>query len=629
MADAKLDLSQTLKSGQSKKAPQSSGSGQPLLAVDRQDGGGYSAEGGADDKSFVTVVRRKQRYLIGFRRPPGIRNGPRAADPFIERLAQMEGVEIIRRLQSHAEVAESAGNSPAPAAETVVVRMDEQSGEALRMSAPPHVIVEIDEPLLQSEIPMPPDRAGRRQAARAMPFPRRRHEFRFLIQSDGDRPVANAAVSLYGPGFPVQGVTDTAGRVSLPTFGLSGDAIAAVYVRPAADYWERVIHSPLLEPTGINVIRVTALRRGAPNPVDDRSFAWGQRLMKFDRLAAQWNGAGARIGVIDSGCDVEHPLLHHVVEGADFTRDGDSRSWKSDELGQGTHCAGIVSARAPAELQGNAELLAAVKMAGCAPGAELHVYKVVPGGHYSDLLDALDRCIERRLDLVQIGVCGATFSELVAQKITEARLQGIACIAGAGNGGGAVEFPGNVPGVLTVAALGKWGEFPADSRHAQRAVPSYGASNGLFAANFSAQGREVGVCAPGVAVLSSVPGGGYASWDGSAMAAAHVTGFAALLLAHHPMLQSIAHLGDAERRVAVLFDLIGAAAAPPLLADSSRVGAGLPDWQRVPAILPASAFGIAGASMPIGGGAPQPLPAGYLGSPLAAIMQLRAAGLWI
>lgn len=51
----------------------------------------------------------------------------------------------------------------------------------------------------------------------------------------------------------------------------------------------------------------------------------------------------------------------------------------------------------------------------------------MPGGHFSDLIEALGQCIERRLDIVQIGVSGEQFSELVAQKINEARLNGIAC----------------------------------------------------------------------------------------------------------------------------------------------------------------------------------------------------------
>jgi subtilisin family serine protease len=491
------------------------------------------------------------------------------ADPFLERVSQMDGVEIVRRLSPTTA-------APTPmSSETVVVRMDEQRGEALRQNAPPHVIVEIDAPLDYSDMVVPEPMSGR-LAVQAMPFPRPRRELLFRILGEGDRPLANAVINLYGPGFygpgiPAQAITDSAGQASLHTHAVDGADMHAIYVRPAADHWERYIRNPSLEPGQVNVIRLSPLDLSSRSFPGERPYGWGQRLMKFDRVSAEWNGTGTKIGLIDSGCDTSHPLLRHVVRGVDLTRDKDPQSWKSDELGQGTHCAGII-AGSPA---------ATSDIIGCAPASEVHVFKVVPGGHISDLIDALGQCIERRLDIVQIGVSGEQFSELVAQKITEARLNGIACIVGAGNSGGAVQFPGNVPGVLTVSAVGKLGEYPQDTRHAQRALPQLIPYSGIYATNFSAWGPQVGLCAPGVAVVSSVPGGGYAAWDGCAMAASHVVGFSALLLSHHPMLQSINFGARADQRVSILYDFLRLAAIPYAQIDPSRVGAGIPDLQQV------------------------------------------------
>jgi subtilisin family serine protease len=344
--------------------------------------------------------------------------------------------------------------------------------------------------------------------------------------------------------------------------------------------------------------------------------------MKFDRLPSDWAGAGTKIGLIDSGCDSTHQQLHHIVRGVDLTRDNDAQSWKSDELGHGTHCAGTIAAAA----------VPSTMIIGCAPASEVHVFKVVPGGHFSDLIDALDQCVERRLDIVHIGVNSDQFSELVAQKITASRLHGIACIVAAGNTGGAVQFPGNVPGVLTVSAAGKLGEYPQDTRHAQRALPQLIGMSGIYATNFSSWGREVGLCAPGVAVVSSVPGGGYAAWDGSSMAAAHVAGMSALLLSHHPMLQSINYGARAEQRVGVLFELLRAAAIPYAQVDPNRVGAGLPDLQQIPGLSPAGESFVRQALYASGVGVQQPslsLPAGYLANSMETILQLRAAGLWL
>jgi subtilisin len=604
MAEQKDDPNQAAKAAQSKKAAQSAGASEPF-------GGGAG-----DDRTSATVVRRKQRYLIGFRALPGI--APLQSDPFLDRLAQMDGVEIIRRLRNHGSQA-VASPPPSVSPEIVVARMDEQRGEALRQNAPPHVIVELDAPLGYSDMAVP-EAMTWPQAVQAMPFPRPRREIRFRILGEDDRPLANAVVNLYGPGFPAQTITDSSGQASLQTQADDAAGIHAVYVRPASDHWERYILNPSLEPGQVNVIRLSPLGRTSGSFPGERPYGWGQRLMKFDRISPEWNGAGTKIGLIDSGCDNSHPLLRHIVRGVDLTRGQDPQSWKSDELGQGTHCAGIVAASA----------VASSEIIGAAPGSEMHIFKVVPGGHFSDLIDALGQCIERRLDIVQIGVGAEQFSELVAQKITEARLNGIACIAGAGNSGGAVQFPANVPGVLTVAALGKLGEYPQDTRHAQRALPQLIAYSGVYATNFSCWGPQVSVCAPGVAVVSTVPGGGYAAWDGSSMAASHVVGFSSLLLSHHPMLQSINFGVRADQRVSILHDFLRASAIPYAQVDPIRVGAGVPDLQQVPGLLPTSQQFYMGMGAGLGAlQTPFTQPVPYLGNPMAAILQMRAAGLWV
>jgi subtilisin len=649
MAEQKDISGQTAKSAQSKRPNQTnqiSGVTDAFAASDHLagDDGPDSAPGAgssAGDKTSATVVRRKQRYLIGFRSLPGMMSPGMMSvpsDPFFEKLAQMDDVEIIRRLpDSPAQAMTSNAAAPTPmSSETVVVRMDEQRGEALRQNAPPHVIVERDAPLGYSDM-LVPEPLNWQHAVQAMPFPRPRRELRFRILGEGDRPLANAVVNMYGPGFPAQAVTDSSGQASLQTNAVDGTGIHAVYVRPAADHWERYIRNPLLESGQVNVIRLSPLARTSRSFPGERSYSWGQRIMKFDRLPLDWKGAGTKIGLIDSGCDSSHPLLRHIVRGVDLTRDKNSQSWNSDELGQGTHCAGIVAASAAATLAPGA---AAAEIVGCAPDSELHIFKVVPGGHLSDLIDALSQCIERRLDIVQIGVSAEQFSELVAQKITEARLNGIACIAGAGNSGDAVQFPGNVPGVLTVSAVGKLGEYPQDTRHAQRALPQLIAFSGVYATNFSAWGPQVAVCSPGVAVVSSVPGGGYAAWDGTSMAASHVVGFSALLLSHHPMLQSINYGARADQRVSTLYDILRVAAIPYAQVDPNRVGAGLPDLQQVPGLLPTSQQQFYGGPIGIGTGvgfragtlqSPFVAPDAYPGGPMTmnALLQLRAAGLWM
>jgi subtilisin len=269
MAEQKDDLGQTAKVIQSRKPTQSSGTAEQFAAVDRvaNDGRPESTAGTAD-KISATVVRRKQRYLIGFRSLPGA--APVPSDPFLERLAEMDGVEIIRRLRGRDDRPAAAAPGAPPAGEIVVARMDEQRGEALRQNAPAHVIVEIDAPLRYSDMAVPEPMSWQ-HAVQTMPFPRPRRELRFRILGDGDRPLANSVVNLFGHGFPTQSITDSSGQASLQIDAADGSGIHAVYVRPAADHWERYIGPRASQcdsfdaarPDGRKLSRRAALRMGS------------------------------------------------------------------------------------------------------------------------------------------------------------------------------------------------------------------------------------------------------------------------------------------------------------------------------------------------------------------------------
>jgi Subtilase family len=138
--------------------------------------------------------------------------------------------------------------------------------------------------------------------------------------------------------------------------------------------------------------------------------------------------------------------------------------------------------------------------------------------------------------------------------------------------------------VLAVAAIGRLHEFPADSYHTQSLTPQMD-SNGFYAARFSCFGPEIAVCAPGVAITSSVPDNNYAAWDGTSMAAPHVTGLAALVLAHHPDFQGAIRMRNAQR-VERLFQIIKASCRPVIVGDQRRTGFGLPDAPRAVGLMP-------------------------------------------
>jgi len=528
------------------------------------------------------VGPRKRRYLVAQRPiPPGmhmmVAGGlqPMSSQQIEDELRSL-GANIVKEIKPRAPSLSMFGTEAGRAAVTtpsiVVAELEPEKGEQLRMAVAANMIVEHDALLKHLDVGVSATLVRSAVEASVSPLaPTTSTQLSVRVCGPDGEPVGRATVCLYGRGFPAQGTTDDNGAATISMMGGGPDSIQAIYVKPAADYWERFIVRPALNEGDDNTILLRRLDETYPEFETKGMVGWGQKLMGVDQLAKSLTGRGVKIAIIDSGCDNSHPQLQHVRQGVDLTTEGgNSDTWTQDTISHGTHCAGIIGA-------GSGPNAAGIR--GFAPEAEIHAFKVFPGGRFSALIEALDLCIERGIDVVNLSLGSDEVSELVTQKILEAQSKGVACIVAAGNSGGPVQFPGNLPGVLTVSAIGKTGEYPEDSYHAQTLDPSLPINNGIFPAKFSCFGPGIDVCAPGVAILSCVAGGGYAAWDGTSMATPHVTGLAALLLAHHPLFQGPLKARSAER-VAALFQLIKSSAVP-LVADIQRGGAGLPTVQAL------------------------------------------------
>ena len=545
------------------------------------------------DKPNATVAPRKEQFMIA----PSPAADLRAAglSPISLNMALVEqtlkdnpDVEYLKTVTPKGLGLLStlgAGNGPQS---IVVAKMDPDHAAALRQGGGGQLTVERDHLLTYTQPAVAPPTDAPRLAllnVGVMPPSGAPMTLTITVQADGTGAPVPSEVYIFGSMLPVQGVTDANGQVTVTLYGETPQSLRGVYVNPIADHWGHWLPQPALDSAVNNVIPVRPISQFFAGFPGTEVVGWGQQAMNMDKLDSSFQGQGVRIGIIDSGAAAQtHADLRALFHGgADVSvNPPDPNTWANDTVGHGSHCSGII-----------AGLRDGRGIRGFAPAAELYAFKIFPGGSFSDLIAALDDCINQQVDVVNLSLGSDQPSALLTQKIQKAHDLGVACIVAAGNSGGPVQFPASLPTVLAVSAIGKAGEYPADSFHGtQMAPPGVGAA-GYFSASFTCFGPQVGVCAPGVAILSSVPPNNYAVWDGTSMATPHVTGLAALLLAHHPDFQPGGPYAARDgRRVDRLYTILRLSGQPVGLTDPNRTGAGLPDALRAFSITAANTPGV-------------------------------------
>jgi len=497
-----------------------------------------------DARSAPTNDRRKPartaQYMIA-PAEPGV-TGQALAD----RLNRLGNVEVLRTYAQRDTI------SPPIA----VARMSDDSAAALRRSAAGTLIIEADGHLRAAAF------AGASSffpaAAMMTPLgPDLRVTVRIL--SEAGAPVEQAAVRLLGEHASVQGLTNSDGRVDLTLNGELPETVAEIFVNARSAYWGLWQHRPYLEADAVNTFTLKPL--SLPDVPD-----WGGAAMRFDRLPNQCRGAGIKIALIDTGVATSHKQLTRIAHGLDV-RGAEGQSWSKDLMGHGTPCAGVI----------NAVPEAAHGIRGYAPDSALHVCKLPPDARCSDLIGALDYCLQNGIDVACLGFGCERGSALIEQRIAVAKQQGVSIIAAAGNSAGAVLFPACSPHVMAVAAVGQTGSYPEDSPQAAQAAVAAAVASGLFVPLFSCRGPELDLCAPGVAVIACQSPDSYAICDGTSLAAAHITALAALILADHSDFKGSFVRRDFQR-VERLFQILKETAQP--IGHPWQTGAGLPDAAR-------------------------------------------------
>jgi serine protease len=234
---------------------------------------------------------------------------------------------------------------------------------------------------------------------------------------------------------------------------------------------------PLTASTQDDAVQTTALdfKQGEKTP-------WGILAVNAPQAWAKSDGGSkARVLVLDTGIDRDHPALKaNFEEGRNFF-DSDTGLDPNDYLdqqGHGTHCSGTIAAAYNPE----------TGFTGVAPKAKLLMGRVCGDLGCSNIavVNGINWGIEKRVDVISMSLGGPIGSVGERLAVQNAEKAGVVVVAASGNDGTAkVSFPAAFPTVFAVGAVG----------------------SDLVKTGFSQWGPELDIVAPGAAVLSSVPRG--------------------------------------------------------------------------------------------------------------------------
>jgi len=331
------------------------------------------------------------------------------------------------------------------------------------------------------------------------------------------KPIVGATVVAYwnlDAELEDHGETKKDGAVRLRT----KEPIERLYVQPRSGYWSRTLHDLSVEAGQELPVVLESL---------DLSYEDGLKYFYGAKRASAKAGEKVRVAVIDGGVG-PHPDVE-VSSGQNFTGTESETLYEDNGIGHGTHVAGIIAGRSDGKRG----------YRGLAPGVELFSYRVCSRNDENlsnfALGAAIEAAVKSECHLINLSLAQKGSDEYVELCVGESWKRGCLVIAAAGNERQeAVGFPAAMPTAIGVSAFGRKQTFPKDAAESETIDKPLGDDKKNFFASFSNRGPGLDFTAPGVGIVSTFPGGGYATMSGTSMACPVVTGMAARLFSEHP-----------------------------------------------------------------------------------------------
>ncbi len=261
----------------------------------------------------------------------------------------------------------------------------------------------------------------------------------------------------------------------------------------------------LAQKRGVFGIADAEARCEMPEPLIDeemKSHSSRDMMRGISPMFSSFEGKGITVGVVDSGIDSSHPEFtgrcHTQVNCV-----GDSLT--GDVSGHGTHVAASIAGESVG-VANQAEIL------------DLRVFGVNDGASISSILMALDQCITRNVDVVNLSLGSEAPSYVLENAVDQVASEGIIVCAAAGNSGPhseTINCPSSAKLAISVAATDVSKNV---TRFSSRGPCRWNSWQKPDCAGF------------GDYVYSAKNGGGYTTMSGTSMASPGIAGIAACLL---------------------------------------------------------------------------------------------------
>jgi major intracellular serine protease len=249
---------------------------------------------------------------------------------------------------------------------------------------------------------------------------------------------------------------------------------------------------------------------------DPQIKGWEIEKLGIDKQWIKSRGEGVVIGVIDSGCDGNHPdIKENIIGGYNFINNSDNFF---DDNSHGSHVCGTIAATDNGK-----------GMVGVAPKAKIYALKALDAGgsgRPSNVARAIEYGVKNNFDILTMSIGIQSDIKEIKEALVLARNNNILVFCAAGNSGEEVDimYPARDVNAISIGAI----------------------DESFNRTNFTCSGESLDFLAPGHNIMSILPAQRYGLMSGTSMSNPFAVGCAALYLSYYRQKKNQKYISQEE-----------------------------------------------------------------------------------